>query len=191
MVDTPFTSNIGRDTAENTYFEWMTDSLASPDTANAAVEGADAGTMDFTPTVRVGQYTQISTKVISVSGTSNAVNTAGMRTVKAYETAKKAKELKRDVEAILLSNQAGNAGSTSWTSLQHPYGVGRVRARPTCTTWSRIHGRPCEQEGRRTQSRRSSGERTSWACRLRPRPSVWTPARWRRRRSHDAISRRS
>jgi hypothetical protein len=113
MVDTPFTSNVGRDSADNTYFEWQTDALAAPDTANAAIEGADAGTMDFTPTVRVGQYTQISTKVISVSGTSNAVNTAGMRTVKAYETAKKAKELKRDVEAILLSNQAGNAGSTS------------------------------------------------------------------------------
>jgi hypothetical protein len=35
-----------------------------------------------------------------------------------------------------------------------------------------VRGRPCEQEGRQTQSRRSSGERTSWACRLRPRPSV-------------------
>jgi hypothetical protein len=38
---------------------------------------------------------------------------AGMRTLLAYEQAKKAKELKRDVEKIICSNQAGNAGSTS------------------------------------------------------------------------------
>lgn len=44
-VDTPFMSNIGRDTAANTYFEWQTDELAAAG-ANAAVEGADAGNAD-------------------------------------------------------------------------------------------------------------------------------------------------
>lgn len=112
-TSTPFMSNIGRDTCENTYFEWQTDVLAAADGSNAAVEGAAAGNMDFTATVRVANYTQISTKVVSVSGTADAVNTAGMRTVMAYETAKKAKEIKRDMEKILLSNQAGSAGSTS------------------------------------------------------------------------------
>ena len=95
-VDTPFMSNIGRDTADNTYFEWQTDSLASADTTNAVIEGADAGDADFTATVRVANYTQISRKVVSVSGTADAVNTAGMRTLMAYETAKKAKEIKRE-----------------------------------------------------------------------------------------------
>ena len=109
-VDTPFISNIGRDTASNTYFEWQTDELASAG-ANAAIEGADAGNADFDATVRVANYTQISTKVVSVSNTSDAVSTAGMRTVMAYQQAKKAKELKRDMEFILLSNQAGAAGS--------------------------------------------------------------------------------
>ena len=112
-VDTPFMSNIGRDTAKNTYFEWQTDALASANTANAAIEGAAAGDADFTDTVRVANYTQISTKVISVSGTDNAVDNAGMRTQMAYQTAKASKELKRDMEAILTSNQAGSAGSTS------------------------------------------------------------------------------
>tara|TARA_R110000868_G_scaffold411696_1_gene707636 strand:+ start:6311 stop:7285 length:975 start_codon:yes stop_codon:yes gene_type:complete len=112
-VDTPFMSNIGRDKADNTYFEWQTDALAAADTANAVVEGADAGDADFVATVRVANYAQISKKVISVSGTADSVNTAGMRTVMAYETAKKAKELKRDMEAIMLSNQAGVAGSNS------------------------------------------------------------------------------
>ena len=39
-----------------------------------------------------------------------------MRTVMAYQTAKKAKELKRDMEAIITSNQAGNAGSGTSTA---------------------------------------------------------------------------
>ncbi len=64
-------------------------------------------------TNRVANYTQISTKIVAVSGTAQSVNMAGMRTLLAYEQAKKAKELKRDVEKIICSNQAGNAGSAS------------------------------------------------------------------------------
>ena len=110
---TPFMNNVGRDTADSTYTEWQTDSLAAPNTNNAVVEGADAGDTDFTPTNRVANYLQISNKVVSASGTSSAVDTAGMSTVLAYEQAKKAKELKRDMEAILLSNQAAAAGNTT------------------------------------------------------------------------------
>ena len=112
-TSTPFTSNIGRDTADNTYFEWQTDVLAAADGSNAVVEGADAGDADFVATNRVANYTQISRKVVAVSGTAQAVNMAGMRTLLAYEQAKKAKELKRDVEKIILSNQAASAGNTS------------------------------------------------------------------------------
>lgn len=112
-TDTPFMSNIGRDTCENTYFEWQTDVLASADTTNAVVEGADAGDAEFTATVRVANYTQISRKVISVSNTDNKVNNAGMTSQMAYQKAKAAKELKRDMEAILTSNQAGVAGNNS------------------------------------------------------------------------------
>jgi len=115
-TDTPFMSNIGRDSASNTYFEWQTDALASASTTNAVIEGADAGDADFTPTVRVANYTQISRKVISVSGTDDAVNHADMRTQMAYQQAKAAKELKRDMEAILTSNQAGVAGNSTSTA---------------------------------------------------------------------------
>lgn len=112
-TSTPFMSNIGRDTADNTYFEWQTDSLAAADGSNAAVEGASAGDADFVATNRVANYTQISTKIVAVSGTAQSVNMAGMRTLLAYEQAKKAKEIKRDMEKILCSNQAANAGSAS------------------------------------------------------------------------------
>ncbi len=112
-TDSPFISNVGRGSCDNTYFEWQVDALASPDTANAALEGAAAGNADFTPTVRVGNYTQISTKVVSVSGTAQAVSMAGMKSLLAYEKAKKGKEIKRDMEAIVLSNQAGATGNGS------------------------------------------------------------------------------
>lgn len=79
-TSTPFMSNVGRDTAENTYFEWQTDVLAAA-AVNKVVEGADAGNADFTPTVRVANYAMISRKIVSASGTAQAVNTAGMNTV--------------------------------------------------------------------------------------------------------------
>jgi hypothetical protein len=110
---TPFMSNIGRGTADSTYHEWQTDQLAAPDVNNAAVEGADAVDTTYVPTNRVGNYTQISTKTIDVSGTSNAVNTAGMRTIEAYDKAKKGRELKRDMESILLNNQSAVVGNTA------------------------------------------------------------------------------
>ena len=99
-TSTPFMSNVGRDTADNTYFEWQTDALAAANGSNALVEGADAGNTDFTDTNRVANYTQISGKVVAVSGTAQAVNMAGMRTLLAYNQAKAAKELKRDMEKI-------------------------------------------------------------------------------------------
>lgn len=111
---TPFMNNIGRSTADQTYHEWQTDALAAADTNNAVIEGADAADTAYVATNRVGNYTQISQKTINVSGTSGAVDTAGMKTLEAYDLAKKSRELKRDMETILLSNQAavvGNSGT--------------------------------------------------------------------------------
>lgn len=106
-------NNVGRTTADNTYHEWSTDILAAADGTNAAVEGADATDTSFSAPNRNGNYTQISTKTLNVSGTSGAVDAAGMKTIEAYLIAKHGKELKRDMEKILLSNQAGVAGNSS------------------------------------------------------------------------------
>jgi hypothetical protein len=56
-------------------------------------------------------YTQISKKVIQISGTMEAVDKAGRASELAYQTAKKSAELKRDMETILTRNQAASAGS--------------------------------------------------------------------------------
>ena len=112
-VETPMMSNAGRETATNTYFEWQVDTLASPSLSNAYVEGDDASIDAAQPTVRVGNYTQISRKTVSVAGTLEAVDKAGRRSELAYQLAKKSKELKRDMEAIMCQNGVAAAGSTS------------------------------------------------------------------------------
>lgn len=110
-IDTPFVSNVGKTTADNTYFEWQTDSLASASASNAQIEGADAGNDTSTPTSRIGNYTQISTKVVKISGTLEAVKKAGRKSELAYQLAKRGNELKRDIEATVTGNQAAVAGS--------------------------------------------------------------------------------
>ena len=110
---TPFMSTVGRTKAKNTKHEWQTDSLSDVDLANAQVEGADAVSPTLTSTTMNDNWTQISDKVVQVSSTDDVVDKAGRTTETAYQLAKASSELKRDMESILLSDQAGNAGTTS------------------------------------------------------------------------------
>ena len=109
---TPFMSTVGRTKAKNTKHEWQTDSLSAVDLANAQVEGADAVSPTLTSTTMNDNWTQISDKVVQVSSTDDVVDKAGRTTETAYQLAKASSELKRDMESILLSNQAGGAGGT-------------------------------------------------------------------------------
>lgn len=106
-------SSIGKTKATAVYHEWQTDSLAAATTANAAVEGADATSATLSPTVRLGNYTQIIQKTVQVSGTLDAVNKAGRKSEKAYQLAKASAEIKRDLETILLANQGRSAGTST------------------------------------------------------------------------------
>ena len=111
---TPFMNNIGRGTASNTLFQWQTDSLADNTTANAQLQGDDITSYDaVTATVQLTNYTQISRKTVVISGTVEAVNKAGRKSELAYQLAKRAAELKRDMETIMLANQAATAGDST------------------------------------------------------------------------------
>ncbi len=110
--ETPFMSNIGRENVKNTFFEWQTDSLAAASTTNAQIEGDDVSAYDSTAaTVRVGNYTQVSRKTLILSGTLESVDKAGRRSELAYQLAKRSAELKRDMESIMLTNQAATGGT--------------------------------------------------------------------------------
>jgi len=115
-TETPFQSSIGKTKATAVYHEWQTDSLAAATTNNAAVEGADASDATLSPTVRLGNYTQILQKTIKVSGTLDTVNKAGRKSEKAYQLAKASAEIKRDLETILLANQGRSAGTSNSTA---------------------------------------------------------------------------
>ena len=111
-TDTPFMSGVAKEQATNTTHEWQTDSLADV-AANAAIEGADITYATLSATTKLSNNTQISTKGIQVSGTNDAVTSAGRNSELAYQVAKAAKELKRDMETALLSNVAKNAGNAT------------------------------------------------------------------------------
>ena len=112
-METPFMSAIGRKTVSNTLFEWPVVDLASP-AANRVVEGEASPPNDAaTNAVRLSNYTQISDKVVEVSDTADSVNGAGDAQTLAKQVAFKLKELKRDMELMLLSNIAGSAGNAS------------------------------------------------------------------------------
>lgn len=109
---TPFQSAIAKEKATNTYHEWQTQDLASV-AVNAQVEGAAAASSSINPTVRLGNYTQIMSKVVTISGTDQTVKSAGRSNEMAYQMSMKALELRRDLEAALCSAANGASGAVS------------------------------------------------------------------------------
>lgn len=109
-TETPFLNMVPRVEATSTTHEWQTDSLEAAGN-NAVIEGDDATTGASSATVRLNNYTQISDKVARVTGTSRSVDTAGRADELDYQMLKRGRELRRDMETVLLSNKAKVAGS--------------------------------------------------------------------------------
>lgn len=110
-TETPFMSLIGRKAVKSVHPEWQTDALESIDLSNNQAEGAEFVINSVSPTTRVGNYCQISHKTLSVTRTQDGADKAGRQSEMAYQVAKKSTALKRDMEAILMSNQASSAGT--------------------------------------------------------------------------------
>lgn len=129
---TPFLSLCGKTTATATLHEWQTQDLAAA-ASNAQVEGDDAVAKVVTPTVRLSNRTQISAKNIAVTGTQQAVLSAGRgKDEMGYQLMLAAKEIKRDLEFGLLQNSTAAAsprtlrGMIGWTGDNVDAGVGFV-----------------------------------------------------------------
>lgn len=110
---TPFLSFAGKENVVSTHPEWQTDTLATPDTGNKSIQGNEWDFDAVTPTTRVGNYTQISDKKIRITRTQEKTSKAGRKSELAREMRKRGVELRIDMEAICLSNQASSAGSSS------------------------------------------------------------------------------
>ena len=112
-LDTPFFSGCSREKAENTLYQWQTDTIGSG-SANRVIEGDDSPASDarVLPTL-LNNRTQISRYVVQTSGTDDAVNYAGHGKHQAYRLAKRGKQMKRDLESMLSQNIAKVAGNAT------------------------------------------------------------------------------
>ena len=104
--ETPFVSSIGTTKATGPLHEWLTDTFAAP-AENVAAEGftvdtAAAGSRQ-SARARLDNRSQIYSKHIVSSGTSNRSDTAGVANEFAYQLKKAGVELKRDIEYSLLT----------------------------------------------------------------------------------------
>lgn len=97
---TPTLSRAAKTKATNTLHEWQVQELAAA-ASNKQAEGDDASAKSVTPTVRLTNRTQISTKTVIVSGSQQAMNSAGRKDELAYQLALASAEIKRDMETDL------------------------------------------------------------------------------------------
>jgi hypothetical protein len=112
-IPLPFTDMIGSNRHKNSYFEWVKDKLRQPDVNNAEVDGADAANFVAETGERVGNHSQISTECIATSHRADASDTIGYAKQLAYELTKGQQNIRRDVEAIALYNQASDPGTST------------------------------------------------------------------------------
>lgn len=109
-TELPLTDRIGSGSIGNPQFGWTQDALADPVIDGQKVDGADTINDDDTATgARVHNFAETDTKTVKVSLRGNAVNTIGFASALAYQVAQRQKELRRDVEAVSLSNNASQA----------------------------------------------------------------------------------
>lgn len=141
-TDTPFITACKKGKVSNVLFEWQTDSLASA-TNNVKPEGDIPANEAVVATVRVQNYCQISHKTNEISGTQEAMNSAGRpKGEKSLQLAKRMEELKRDMEVAVLQNGTSIAvstgrqtrGAAGWCATNCLVGVGGAAPNPVTNT---------------------------------------------------------
>ena len=134
-IPLPFTDSIGSDRTHNAYAEWTLDKLQDVNIDNATVDGDNAGDTDTSTGERVGNQHQIPDKVVKVSTRARNSSMIGASDTLAYQVMMRQRELRRDVEAIMLQPQASVAddgaavagrlgGFPSWLTTSTSRGVG-------------------------------------------------------------------
>lgn len=136
---TPFQASIDEETVTSRVPRWQTDALAVASSQNRNLEGDDATTDAATPTAELANPCQIFDKVPRVSRSQIVADSAGRGNEMAYQVEKRALEIKRDLEATYLGNQAGELLATD-AALESKQASGGTedtagRALAGMTTW--------------------------------------------------------
>lgn len=108
-IDLPFTQRISSDSVDNSYTEWPQYTYDAPNLSNAAVDGEDAAQNDAKGGARVGNHCQISKKVVAVTTRARNSDVIGTSDEFSEQLMRQTEQLRRDVEAISLSNQGSQA----------------------------------------------------------------------------------
>lgn len=117
--ETPILSLCGKGKASATYSEWTVDSLAAPATTGIS-EGSDVTSFSdkFADRARLGNYIQLMRRDYIVSNLQQAVTSVGPANV-AQAEAKSMREIKRDIEATIASDNEMTVENGAGT----PYGM--------------------------------------------------------------------
>ena len=105
-IPLPYQDLVGKSNHKQERFDWVVDKLDAPDLNNAVVDGSDAGAAAEASGERVGNHSQTSTKVIAVSHRADDSDRIGAEKEFAYQLTRANQHLRRDLEAISLSDQA-------------------------------------------------------------------------------------
>lgn len=112
-TDTPVMSSVTKGApAKSTFIEWQRDTLPTA-AVNFNTEGADVNYRTTPATTRLRNYTQISDDGLKVSGTSQAVTTAGRDDELAYQIAQSGAWLKTCIEVQICGNYASAVGTNA------------------------------------------------------------------------------
>lgn len=117
--DTPILSLCAKGKATSTFSEWTVDSLASPVTSGIS-EGSDVTSFSdkFADRARLGNYVQLMRRDYLVSNLQQAVTSVGPANI-AQAEAKSMREIKRDIEATIASDNEMTVENGAGT----PYGM--------------------------------------------------------------------
>ena len=129
--ETPILSAMGKTKAKNTLHEWQTEALAAA-AMNHAIEGDDNQDANaLTATARINNITPILKKKMVVSGTQeDGMDHAGVQSEMAHQESKKMKEIKLDLEYMILNGGVAN-------------GIGNVRVAGDATTAREMSSLQC------------------------------------------------
>lgn len=111
-LDTYCLTSFDKVKAQATFHEWPKDALVAP-ASNIGLEGDDFAAASITQATRVGNYCQIFRKQFLVSGTQEAVKSAGRASDVVRQRKKQMMELKNDMEYAIVRNQASSAGGAT------------------------------------------------------------------------------
>lgn len=97
-TETPFLNMAARETAQAVKHEWQIDAITAAISTNQAVQGNNPSNTSVVPTSRIFNYTEIPQYAFQITGTSQAVNTAGRANEMAFQLVKYGLQMKRDME---------------------------------------------------------------------------------------------